>query len=38
MLPDALSLNFQLAIKMTAGPDFTKGVRAVMADKTNDAF
>ena len=36
-LPDALALDFQLAIKMTARPDFVEGVRAVLIDKTNDA-
>ena len=36
-LPDALALDFQLAIKMTARPDFAEGVRAVLIDKTNDA-
>ena len=29
-------MNFQLAIKMTARPDFAEGVRAVLIDKTND--
>jgi enoyl-CoA hydratase len=36
-LPDALALDFQLAIKMTARPDFSEGVRAVLIDRTNDA-
>ena len=36
-LPEALALDFQLAIKMTARPDFVEGVRAVLIDKTNDA-
>ena len=36
-LPDALALDFQLAIKMAARPDFAEGVRAVLIDKTNDA-
>ena len=36
-LPNALALDFQLAIKMTERPDFAEGVRAVLIDKTNDA-
>ena len=32
-LPDALALDFQLAIKMTARPDFAEGVRAVLIDR-----
>ncbi len=37
-LPDALALDFQLAIKMTARHDFAEGVRAMLIDKTNDAI
>ena len=36
-LPDALALDFQRTIKMTARPDFAEGVRAALIDKTNDA-
>ena len=36
-LPEALVMDFQLAIKMTARPDFVEGVCAVLIDKTNDA-
>jgi enoyl-CoA hydratase len=32
----ALALDYHLAIKMAARPDFARGVRAVLIDKTND--
>ena len=35
--PAALALDYHLAIRMTARPDFREGVRAVLIDKSNDA-
>ena len=36
-IPAALDLDYHLAIRMTARPDFREGVRAVLIDKSNDA-
>jgi len=36
-IPDALELDFRLALGMAWHPDFAEGVRAVLVDKSNDA-
>jgi len=36
-IPDALELDFRLALGMAWRPDFAEGVRAVLVDKSNDA-